>query len=249
MGARLVGDPDPGVRAGLAGNPGIGEDLVRALADGRGHDVRRALAHHPRVPLDVLGELASTVRIGPTLLPRIAAASPAEVERLARSPHPVMRMLLAERRDLPAGIRDQLAADPDAKVVKSVAPHPGLSPARLRNMIGRHGAQVAAAVAANPDAPADLLEELAGRVPPAGKALRRIAGRPDATAAALLACLTDRRARPVAAVHPALPPRVLIGLLSDEDAEVARAAAANPSLPRAVMEDLVASAPAGASAY
>jgi hypothetical protein len=62
---------------------------------------------------------------------------------------------------------------------------------------------------------------------------------PNATAPVLLSCLADDRARPVAAAHPALPPRVIVELLSDPDRQVAEAAAGNPSLPPAVMTHLV----------
>ncbi|MFJ3576134.1 hypothetical protein [Streptomyces rubiginosohelvolus] len=50
----LASDPDPGVRAGLAENPAIGDAPIRALADDDCHNVRRGPAHHPGVPLDVL---------------------------------------------------------------------------------------------------------------------------------------------------------------------------------------------------
>ncbi|WP_405986633.1 hypothetical protein [Streptomyces sp. NBC_00872] len=236
---RLAADTVPGVRAELAGNPAIGEPLIRALADDPDHNVRRALAHHPHVPPDVLSRLAVTTRIGATLLPCIATASPTEVEELAQSPNPAVRMLLARRRDLPAGIRDALAADPDAKVVKSIASHPGLSEAQLRAMVDRHGVRVVAKVAANPDAPPALLEDLARHEPPVRKAFREIARHRNAAAPALLACLADRQARPMAAGHPALPPPVIVELLSDTDGQVAEAAAANPSLPLAVMKNLV----------
>jgi uncharacterized protein (DUF2336 family) len=162
-----------------------------------------------------------------------------EVEDLAKSPSPAVRMLLAQRRDLPDGIRDALAADPDAKVVKSIAGHPGLSEARLRTMVDRHGARVLAKVAANPDATPALLEDLAQHQPPVQKALREVARHRNATAPALLACLADKRARPIAAGHPALPPPVIVELLTDTDWQVVEAAAANPSLPPAVMSDLV----------
>ncbi|CAM5580562.1 hypothetical protein [Streptomyces aurantiogriseus] len=236
---RLAADPVPGVRADLAGNPAIDDALIRTLATDRGHDVQRTLAHNLRVPLDVLSCLAGAVRIGPTLLPRIAAASPTEVEELATSSNPAVRMLLAERRDLPADIRDALAADPDAKVVKSIAPHPGLSETQLRSMVERHGVRVVAKVAANPDAPPALLEDLTRHVPPVHKALREVARHRNATGPALLACLADRQARPVAAGHPALPPPVIVELLADDDWRVVEAAAANPSLPSAVMSELV----------
>ncbi|MEV0537977.1 hypothetical protein [Kitasatospora sp. NPDC050463] len=237
--ARLAEDPVPWVRARLADNPAIDEALIRTLATDRGHDVQRRLAHHPLLPLDVLAHLASATRLGSPLLPRITAACPAEVEGLAASPDATVRMLLAQRRDLPAEIRDTLARDPDAKVVKSIAPHPGLSETRLRAMVERHGPRVVAKVAANPDATPALLEHLARHRPPVQKAFREIARHRHATAPALLACLTDRQARPIAASHPALPPAVIVELLADDNWQVVEAAAANPSLPPASMLELV----------
>ena len=148
-------------------------------------------------------------------------------------------MLLAHRRDLPPEIRDALADDPDAKVVKSIAPHPGLSEAQLRAMVDAPRARVLAKVAANPDATAQLLQDLALHRPPVRKAFREIARHPSAMAVALLACLNDRQARPLAARHPALPPSAIVELLNDEGWEVVEAAAANPSLPLTVMRELI----------
>lgn len=235
---RLAEDPVPGIRADLAGNAAI-DDVMRTLAADPDDGVRRSLAHNPDVPLDVLIGLSRTTRIGSTLLPRIASASPAEVGELAASRVPAARMLLALRRDLPAGIRDALAADPDAKVVKAIAPHPGLSDAQLRDMTSRHGSRIAAGVAANPAATPALLDSLARQDPPVRGALRAIARHPRAPAAALLVCLSDDKAREAAAEHPALPAHVVACLLAGPDPQLAEAAAANPSLPRAVMADLL----------
>ncbi|MGW1755339.1 hypothetical protein [Streptomyces mirabilis] len=236
---RLADDPLPGTRADLAENPAVDATHLRALATDVSPDVRRSLAHNPRVPLDLLASLAGTTKIGATLLPRIAAATPAEVESLATSPEPAVRMLLAARRDLPPGIRDALAADTDAKVLKCIAPHPGLSEARLRDMIDRHGVRVLAKVATNPDASPSLLEHVTRHDPPVRKAFREVARHRNATAPSLLACLTDRQARPLAAAHPSLPVPVIVELLSDAEERVAEAAAANPSLPSAVMLKLI----------
>ncbi|MFI6925960.1 hypothetical protein ACIBIZ_38905 [Nonomuraea spiralis] len=205
---RLAASPEPGVRAALAENPAIGDGLIRALAAAPEPDVRRGLAFNPRVPLKVLTRLAGTTKIGSTLLPRIATASRTEIEELAASPDPVVRMLLAERRDLPPEIRDALAADLDAKVVKSIAPHPGLSDAWLRAMVERHGVRVVAKVAQNPEAAPALLEDLARHEPPVRKALREIARHPNATAPALMVCLSDWQVVEAAAANPALPPGV-----------------------------------------
>lgn len=94
-------------------------------------------------------------------------------------------------------------------------------------------------MAANPDAPPGLLEDLVRHRPAARKVFREVARHPGATAPALLACLAGRQARPIAAGHPALPPKAVAELLTDPDRQVAEAAAANPSLPPAVASDLV----------
>ncbi|MEU9101017.1 hypothetical protein [Streptomyces sp. NPDC048361] len=236
---RLAADPVPGVRADLAENPAVGEQVLRTLAADRDGDVRRCVARNPSVPLHVLSDLAGAMRKGAVPLPRIAAATPAETERLAQSPLPAVRLLVARRRDLPAEIRDAFATDPDASVVAAVAAHPGLSEGHLAAMLGRHGARVAAQVAANPDVTSDLLDDLARHRPPARKALRAIAEHRRAKAAALLVCLSDERARRTAAGHPALVPAVLTRLLTDDDWQVVEAAAANPSLPREAMAALI----------
>jgi hypothetical protein len=175
---RLAASPEAGVRAALAENPAIGDDLIAVLAADPDPDVRRGLARNPRVPLEVLTRLVGSTAIGSMLLPRIAAASRAEIGELAASLDPAVRMLAAERRDLPPEIRDALAADPDAKVVKSIAPHPGLPDVWLRAMVERHGVRVVAKVAKNPDAAPALLEDLARQQPPVRKALREIARHP-----------------------------------------------------------------------
>ncbi|WP_042378055.1 hypothetical protein [Streptacidiphilus melanogenes] len=237
---RLAADPIPVVRAALAGNPSIDDALIRRMADDDGHDVRRSLAHHPRLPLDLLADLARSTKLGSPLLPRVEAATPTEVAALAPAADPTVRMLVALRRDLPDPIRDALACDPDAKVVKAIAPHPGLSEAQLMAVIDRHGPRVAAKAATNPDATPAVLERLSRQPASARKALRAIARHPRATLPALLACLADRDARSVAAGRPELPLDVVAGLVNDEAWGVAHAAAANPSLPVEVMRSLVA---------
>ncbi|MFE3443560.1 hypothetical protein ACFXNW_11055 [Nocardia sp. NPDC059180] len=237
--SQLAEDPVPWVRATLAENPAIDRAVVRTLANDPGHDVQRRLAHNPHLPLDVLAHLAEVTRIGPTVLPRIATATPAEVGELAASPNSTVRMLLAQRRDLPIEICDKFARDPDAKVVASIASHPGLSDQQLRMMVAQHGARVIATVAANPDASSELLESLTRFRPPVQKVFRAVARHRNASPTALLACLTDRRARRWAARHPALPSSVVAELLQDDDWQVVEAAAANPSLPFESMTELV----------
>ncbi|WBP85600.1 hypothetical protein [Kitasatospora cathayae] len=213
---RLTRDEIPWVRSNLAQNPGIDERLIRHLAEDDGHDVRRSLAQHPAVPLDVLARLATTVKIGPILLPRIAGADPTELAELAASPEPRVRALVAARRDLPSALRDQLAADPVAKVVKSVAPDPDLSTAQLTAALDRFGTTVAAAVAANPGTPGALLDRIAATPTVPVKALRAVAAHPNSSPAALATCLAspDSRTAQAAAANPALPQAVMVELAS-----------------------------------
>jgi len=153
------------------------------------------------------------------------------------------RMLLAERPDLPPAVVDLLAEDPDAKVLKSVARTATLTDGQLRTMVARHGTRVVAAVARNPTCGTQLLRDLATHAPPVPKALQAVAGHPNADAAALQNCLQDRRARPIAARHPALPAATITQLLHDSDDRVVEAAAANPSLPSSTLEHLITAGP------
>ncbi|MGA5821681.1 hypothetical protein ACPC54_27905 [Kitasatospora sp. NPDC094028] len=211
---RLAEDESAWVRAELAENPAVDETVLRSLATDRAADVLRRLTRNPRIPLDLLAELAVTVRTGATLLDRVAAATPDELAALAASPEPRVRMLAAEHRDLPAAVRDRLAEDPDAAVAKSIAPHPGLSPAQLTDLYDRFGTRVAHAIARNPDAPTALLDRIATAEPPAAKALRAIAQHPRAGRTALTACLAaPHPTRAHAAANPALPPDLMASLL------------------------------------
>ncbi|MFD8482864.1 hypothetical protein [Kitasatospora sp. NPDC059673] len=226
----LAADPEIWVREPLASNPAIGEELLRQLAEDPSLEVRRSAAQHPLLPLDVLDRLCATDWLGPLLLPRIAAATPAELDALANSASPTVRRLTALRRDLPVPVRDRLADDSVAKVAAAVAPHPGLDDGQLRAMHRRHGRAVGAGIAANPDAGTALLAELV-RAEHNVATLRALAHHPAADGATLTACLRDRRARRTAAAHPALPLAQLRSLLDDPDPVTAQVAAANPALP------------------
>jgi hypothetical protein len=233
---RLAGDPIPAIRADLAANPAIGPLLLRDLAGSGSPEVRYRVAENPLVSLELLAAVASK-RTGPVVVPRIAAATEAEVWRLARWPVPAVRMLLAARPDLPAGVVDLLAADDDPRVLRAVAAHPTLTEAQLRSIVDGRGSRVAVAVAANPACPVGLLDELSRRGP--SRILRAVAEHPAASPAALLRCLGDDRARPLAARHPALPPAAVAALLDDDNERVVEEAAANPALPVAVMAALL----------
>ena len=154
---QLAEDPTPGVRGALAENPALPETLMRTVAaDAR---TRHRLARNPALPLDMLIDLIRTIEIGPTLLPRIAAAGPDEVDRLAASPFPAVRRLLAHRPDLPADVIERLAADPDPDTLRAVAAQRNASVTALRRCLDDAVARPTAA--RHPALPPEIVAELA----------------------------------------------------------------------------------------
>ncbi|WP_329122443.1 hypothetical protein [Streptomyces sp. NBC_01353] len=218
---RLAAHPVASLRATVARNATIGESLLLQLADDPDPDVSLAVAENPAVPLARLAALAGRARLPREPLPRILAATDAELHELAGSRVAQVRALVAARPDLPAGLLNLLVADPDIGVARRIAPHPALGEHRLADLVERHGPPVYGAAARNPGCPPALLRRMARDAESVRKALRTIAA------------------------HPATPPDVVEGLLADPDPRVAHAAAAHPSLPVETMERLVEQAAEG----
>jgi hypothetical protein len=195
------------------------------------------VAQNPAIPLDLLVSIAGTVRIGPTLLPRIANATDQELRQLATSRIMQVRMLVAERNDLPDDLITLLVADPDPGVGKSIVTNPALTAEQMWELVIRHGPRVYPRAARNPNCPPELLRHIARNAQSVQKAYRVIARHPRAEADMLMLCLQDAQARRVAAGRPNLPAEAIVELLADPD--TAEAAAANPALPVAVMAELL----------
>jgi hypothetical protein len=171
---RLAADRVPSVRAELAANAVVAESILRALANDESAAVRRNLAHHPSVPLDILTHLAVSTRIGPVLLPRIMTATDEELRLLTAAPSPRVRALVAQRTALPADVFDMLVADDDIRVVKGIAAHPALAADRLRALAARHGPSLFRKLATNPNCDSGLLDHLArDGGPPSTRTCRR----------------------------------------------------------------------------
>jgi hypothetical protein len=180
---RLAADPIPGVRRDLAGNPSVPEAVLRSLAADSYQETRRALAHNPAVPLDLLADPAATARVGPTLVPRVATATADELRLLAGSAVPNVRMLVAQREDLPPDVLDRLAADPEPAVAKAIAVIPALTAGQLWAVVHRHGTPVYPRAALNPNCPPGPAAPPGGArpgrapdVPRGGQAPRRFRG-------------------------------------------------------------------------
>ncbi|MEZ0160911.1 hypothetical protein OIE82_10420 [Streptomyces althioticus] len=135
---------------------------------------------------------------------------------------------LAANVSLPSELVDRLIAVADEEIAADLTDRADLSHAQavaLASRVGESAARLAHAGRLTAGRRLDLVR----RRPTARKALREIATHPRASAPALLACLADPRARPLAAAHAALPPPVVEQLLTDADRRVAEAAAGNPS--------------------
>ncbi|MCT4357383.1 hypothetical protein M5362_30220 [Streptomyces sp. Je 1-79] len=218
---RLAAHPVAYVRMAAAGNPAVGEALLRRLADDPDPAVRAAVAENPAVPLARLTALAAERRLPRDPLPRVLAATEAELRALAGSRVAQVRALVAARPDLPADLLDLLAGDPDPGVARRIAPHPSLPARRLTELAERHGPPLHGAVARNPACPAALLRRMA------------------------LHAVSSPRALASIAAHPATPAEIVEDLLTHPVRDIAVTAAAHPSLPVETMERLVEQALAG----
>ncbi|MER7859985.1 hypothetical protein ABTX61_12835 [Amycolatopsis japonica] len=151
----------------------MSEPILRGLANDEDADVRRSVAHNPAVPLDVLAHLADSIRIGPSLLPRVTAATDDDI-RVAKgiAPHPALsadRLWALAERHGPSLFR-RLATnphcDPDLlhhmarnatarRTYRAVAEHPNTRGETLLLCLGDDVARRWAA--AHPNLPADVL--------------------------------------------------------------------------------------------
>ncbi|WP_434442151.1 hypothetical protein [Lentzea sp. E54] len=228
---RLASEIEPGILSELAANPAVPAAVLRHLTG------TRALLRNPAIPLDLLVELAPAARIGTEVVPRVAAASAAELRTLAGSPVTQVRMMVAARADLPLDLVQSLVLDDDPGVAAAVVTNPLVSVTQLWELVSRHGARLYPRVARNPSCPPELLHHMALAVSSAEQTYRAIARHPAARGETLSLCLEDAQARHLAAAHPHLPVETIVEFLGSEF--TAGPAAANPSLPVAVMEDLL----------
>ncbi|MFF0294708.1 hypothetical protein ACFYST_14430 [Kitasatospora sp. NPDC004614] len=207
LGEWLVLDDNPRIRRAAAGNPQLPTDLALALAADPDTAVRLTVS----LRSDLTEQQRSAVDYqvpdaAPPELPWVAerADDPAELLRLARSGHPLVRRAVAALERLPGEVVALLAQDPEPAVRLALAEHCADAPGELLR-------SVYAELLGPSSLPA--LERFAA------PGLARWAERPEP--ALRLAALRD----------PELAPEVLARLAEDPDRTVARAAAGDPRLP------------------
>jgi hypothetical protein len=222
--------PDRRVRRGLARNTTLSPRLFARL--GADDAVSFALAANPATPAEIVARLATheefTVR-------RAAAhrtdLPPETYELLAADPERGVRRPAAANPAVPEHLLRALAADPEVRddllrnlalpqdllvTLESGTDSPRAAPGSL--------ASPTPAVVRNEELPTGLLDELVAADP---GAVESIMARHALTAARLRAL----------ARHPRLPVTMIVDLLGDP--ATAEQAAANPSLPVAVMAELL----------
>ncbi|MFD8480659.1 hypothetical protein [Kitasatospora sp. NPDC059673] len=215
LGEWLVLDDDPRIRRAAAGNPRLPTDLALALAADPDAAVRLAVSLRPDLTERQRSAVVYQVPdAAPPELPWVAerAEDPAELLRLARSGHPLVRRAVAALERLPGEVVALLARDPELTVRLALAEHCTDAPGELLRSVY-----------------AELLgpSSLPGLERFAAPGLARWAERPEP--ALRLAALRD----------PELAPEVLARLAEDADETVARAAAGDPRLPLDVLLGLL----------
>ncbi|WP_167346437.1 hypothetical protein [Kitasatospora phosalacinea] len=238
LGEWLVLDDDPRIRAAAAGNPHLPTDLALALAADPHESVRLAVSLRADLTEEQRSAVAYRLPDVPPELPWVArrAGDPAELLRLARSSHPLVRCAVASLERLPAEVVAVLAADVELMVRLALAEHCADAPGELLRSVYEQLLGPASLVADDRFA-APGLARWARRAEPALRlaALRDPAPEPEVLAA--LAADADPVVARAAAGDPRLPLRALLGAL--EPGAQPEAAAANPALPVPFMHRLL----------
>jgi hypothetical protein len=236
--ARLARDPVPGIRAGVAGNPGTPADLLRQLAKDEDSAVRSAVAENPTTPISVrvtlLEQLAKDAHHGVRMAVASNAATPVPVlEQLAKDADHGVRLAVASNAATPVPVLEQLAKDAEGAywVRPAVASNAATPVPVLEQLAKDENSAVRSCVASNATTPAALLEQLAKDK---DSAVRSCVASNATTPAALLEQLANDEeydVREAVASNAATPVPVLEQLAKDEFDSVRAAISANPATP------------------
>ncbi|MGX1507440.1 UNVERIFIED_CONTAM: hypothetical protein RKD43_006065 [Streptomyces graminofaciens] len=241
--AGLVDHPDPAVRLELARR----DDLARALVDVLARDpdprVRTAVSVRPELTEDERAVIDCTVDtdedFGPLEHHTRPAPDPAASASYARSRHPLLRRRAAKDPALPAALVALLARDEDLGVRVLLAHnHPAPPPELLLRSYLEHHGPARDLLTEHPRFPvAGLGARFADAAVPDERRLAVLDPELAPTVADRLTRDPDPAIRAGAARHPRLPGGRLLALLAD--GELGGPAAANPTLPVAVMQGLL----------
>jgi len=215
---------DAYVRRDLARHPKLPPELMPQLAQDKDEGVRRYLALHPQLP-------------------------PAAMSQLAQDSSEYVRRNLAQHPKLPPELMPQLAHDEDKYVRQNLAGHPQLSPEAMSRLAHDEDKYVRQNLGGHPQLPPELMSRLAQDK---DEGVRRNLGRhPQLPPAAMsqLAQDKDEYVRQNLAKHPQLPPELMPRLAQDKDEGVRRNLARHPKLPPAAMSQLAQDSDEGVRRY
>jgi len=239
--ALLARNPDPHVRESAAGRPELTAAQRQALATDPDLAVRTRISLHPALTEDERAaidyQVSSDETFGSSGIPA-HLYDPARSRRHALSVHPLLRRQAAHDPGLPADLVERLSSDPDLGVRVLLAQNHPHAPAALllRSFLEYTGRQ-RWHLTTRSNFPTSELAAHAEATDPMVRRLALLDPQTPPDTVDRLSTDPDPEVRADAARHPRLPLPRLVELLDDE--ELAHQAAANPTLPPAVMHRLV----------
>ena len=254
------------VQIALASNPRTPPELLNSLAKQRDAEVRAALARSPTTPTALLVTLFTDPE--PAVQRALAKRDDlaeirvrAEAERFARKrqlatdartpltalmdlrqdPDPVVRAAVAQAKNAPIFVVEQLCMDADARVRAAAAARSNLDAFLLRNLLFDASPEVRLAALTNPACTAKTLDWLTNALDRLTDSERRLlAGHKQAPAGLLsaLAGSADASIRRQIANRDDCPEDAMKILAQDPFADIRRAVLKNPRCSAAVLEVL-----------
>lgn len=243
----------------VAGNPHLTADMVARLQNSAAPSVRIEVAHSRHVTPetrdrllalveaeDAAGSIDANVALQwSSYEPRWLRDAPL-AERLTYldCPHAVFRRVLAASRDLPDQAWQRLDHDPDVSVRRAAARRPDTPPQVLLRLLRDHGEvfHIRPLLVDHPNVPRRALRRFMDEPDPRVRVLAL--EDPDLPVSELrrLAACEESFLRVGVARHPNVTAELLERLPADPEPKVADDAAANPVLPRARMDRILAEA-------
>ncbi|MFE1416248.1 hypothetical protein ACFW6F_36445 [Streptomyces sp. NPDC058746] len=239
--ARLARDPDPEVRAAVAARADTGPALLAELAEDPDERVRTRARIHPLprtwAQRDVLDHAVfHSFGCACAIVDGYLEQEGDWYSDCARSEHEPLRRIAATYRLLPGELVELLAADPAAEVRRALACHHPLAPPALVLDTFLTSPGQRPHLLTLPTLPRTGLGHLLGHE---DAEVRALAAADVTLAQAPVRLLSDPEAvvRRAAAANPLLPAALLAALL--EDPATAEGAAANPGLSAARLHELL----------
>ena len=232
--ARLASDSSRHVRQVALSNPICPpETLAQAATDPSDRHIAAIIAENPNTPADVLASLGGHPHAGVRHQVAIRTDQPELLARLASDADDYVRQVALSNSMCPSETLAQAAAEqPDGHIVAAVAGNPN-TPADVLTSLGGHAsAWVRSGVARNPNCPAPLVEQLANdeHVDVVCEVLRRA----DCSAELLEEHSRSQHPRVLAAVadNPSATSEVLTRVAHYPDRQLRRKVRQNPNCPK-----------------